>query len=145
MTDHWSSNKRVTHCLCVIFFCINGQKIDKTAKLDIVPGFPDGYDTEVGERGVQLSGGQKQRVAIARAIIKDPQILLLDEATSALDSESKRVVQAALDELLRQKRWTTIVMALRLSTVKDAFSIARWCMMAVSWKTQAQLLMKMPP
>jgi ABC-type multidrug transport system fused ATPase/permease subunit len=91
---------------------------------DFVKSFPDGYKTEVGERGVQLSGGQKQRVAIARAIIKDPTILLLDEATSALDSESERVVQAALDRLLSAKKRTTVVVAHRLSTVKDADSIA---------------------
>jgi len=85
---------------------------------DFILGFPDGYGTVVGERGVQLSGGQKQRIAIARAMLRDPAILVLDEATSALDAASETLVQAGLDKLMEGR--TTIVIAHRLSTIVSA-------------------------
>lgn len=88
---------------------------------EFISGFPEAFDTVVGERGVQLSGGQRQRVAIARAVLKNPKILILDEATSALDSESERLVQDALDKLMVGR--TSIVIAHRLATVRKADKI----------------------
>ena len=85
---------------------------------DFIMSLPNGYETDIGQRGIKLSGGQKQRLSIARVFLKNPPILIFDEATSALDNESEKVVQDSLEKLAKNR--TTFVIAHRLSTIKNA-------------------------
>ncbi|MGN0320185.1 MAG: ATP-binding cassette domain-containing protein, partial [Lachnospira sp.] len=101
------------------------EEVIAAAKLanahDFIMGFENGYDTDIGQRGVKLSGGQKQRLSIARVFLKNPPILIFDEATSALDNESEQIVQESLEKLAKNR--TTFVIAHRLTTIENAEEI----------------------
>jgi len=99
------------------------EAAQKASAHSFIMAMPEGYGTQVGERGVQLSGGQKQRIAIARALVRRPKVLLLDEATSALDAESERLVQQAIDVMITGGSMTVVVIAHRLSTVRSSHKI----------------------
>ena len=104
---------------------VRRDQIEEAAKVanayDFVTALPDGFDTEIGDRGLNLSGGQRQRLSIARAVLRNAPILILDEATSAMDTESEKLVQAALDRVMQNR--TTLVIAHRLSTIRNADKI----------------------
>ena len=108
--DNYTENKFIEICkLANVYSFVTDKKL-----------FPKEFETIVGERGIKVSGGQKQRIAIARALMKDAKILIFDEATSALDSENEALVQEAINNVINQKKITSIIIAHRLSTVKNA-------------------------
>lgn len=88
---------------------------------DFIMSLPNGFETDIGQRGIKLSGGQKQRISIARVFLKNPPILIFDEATSALDNESEKIVQESMEKLAKNR--TTMVIAHRLSTIRNAEKI----------------------
>ena len=110
----------------IIKSCGTDEEVKEAARraniLDFINSLPNGWDTEIGERGVRLSGGQKQRLSIARLFLKNPPILILDEATSALDNTTEMLIQKSLSELAKGR--TCLIVAHRLSTIKNADEIA---------------------
>lgn len=123
--DTFLFNATIRDNIAYAYENVTQEDIEAAAKAayahDFISQMPEGYDTVVGERGVKISGGQKQRLTIARALLKNPPLLILDEATSALDTESERIVQMALENLMKDR--TSIVIAHRLSTVLSADTI----------------------
>ena len=113
-TPSFSVNRRKNFCYC--FSCKKGG-----SPVNFIMEKEDGYNTNIGDRGMKLSGGQRQRLSIARAILKNPPVLILNEATASLDTESERLVQEALDRLMKSR--TTIAIAHRLSTIKNSDEI----------------------
>ena len=128
-------NETIRHNLEYVRDGITDKMLKKACKeaniLEFIESLPEGWETQVGERGLKLSGGEKQRIAIARAILADPEILILDEATSALDTKTERLVQDAFDHLMEGR--TSIIIAHRLSTIMSADTIylmEQWCIVA---------------